>query len=98
LVRLRNSTELLHSSTAAILSRELEQHEANDHASHIAAKWQQAATGALNQVRSQAHYRDRTNIAARESMHSVDRFGDDEDDLPVIHPVLDGRMKDVARM
>ncbi|KAJ8594242.1 Metallo-dependent phosphatase [Rhizopogon salebrosus TDB-379] len=98
LVRLRDSTQLLHSSTATILSRELEhrKQEADDHKSRIAAKWQRAATGALNQVRSQAHYRDHTNVAARESMDSVDCFGDDEDDLPVIHPVVDGRIKDVA--
>jgi 5'-nucleotidase len=90
----------LHSSTATILSRELEhrKQEADDHKSRIAAKWQRAATGALNQVRSQAHYRDHTNVAARESMDSVDCFGDDEDDLPVIHPVVDGRIKDVAMM
>jgi len=106
LVRLRDSTKLLHSSTAAILSRELEhlKHEANDHKLRIAAKWQRAATGALNQARSQAHYRDHTNVAAQESMDSVDCYnratveGDDEDDLPVIHPVVDGRMQDVARM
>ncbi|OAX34918.1 hypothetical protein K503DRAFT_785425, partial [Rhizopogon vinicolor AM-OR11-026] len=100
-----HSTKPLHSSTAEILSRELEhrQHAANDHKSLIAAKWRQAATGALNQARSRAHYRDHTNVAARESMDSVDYFdratgeGDDEEDLPVIHPIVDGRIKDVAR-
>ncbi|OJA12753.1 hypothetical protein AZE42_07928, partial [Rhizopogon vesiculosus] len=105
LIRLRDSTELLHSSTAETLSRELEHrsHEADVHKSHIAAKWQRAAAGALHQARSATHYRDHTNVAARESMDSVDCFnratseGDYEDDLPVIHPVVDGRIKDVAR-
>ncbi|OJA12754.1 hypothetical protein AZE42_07929 [Rhizopogon vesiculosus] len=105
LVRLRDSTKLLHSSTAAILSRELEhrKHEADDHKSRIAAKWQRAATGALNQARSKAHYQDHINVAAQEPMDSVDCFNratagdDDEDDLPVIHPVVDGRLKNVAR-
>ncbi|OJA10884.1 hypothetical protein AZE42_11072, partial [Rhizopogon vesiculosus] len=75
----------------------------NDHKSLIAAKWKRAATGALNQARSRAHYRDHTNVAARESMDSVDCFdratgdGDDEEDLPVIHPIVDGRIKNVAR-
>ncbi|OAX32241.1 hypothetical protein K503DRAFT_787325, partial [Rhizopogon vinicolor AM-OR11-026] len=105
LIRLRDSAALLHSSTAAIVSRELEhrKHGSEDQKSHIASKWQRATTGALNQARSQAHYRDHTNVAARESMDSVDCFnrarveGDDDDDLPVIHPVVDGRLKDVAR-
>lgn len=99
MVRLCDVTELLHSSTAAILSRELErrEHEADDHKSRITAKWQRTATSALNQVRTQAYYQDRTNVAVRESVDSVDRFGDDEDDSLVIHPVLDGRIKDVAR-
>lgn len=101
-----SSTGLLHSSTAAILSRELEhrKYEAGDHKSRIATKWQRAATGALNQARSRAHYQDHTNVAARESMDSVDCFnrakgeGEDEDDLPLIHPVVDGRVQDVTRM
>ncbi|OAX31678.1 hypothetical protein K503DRAFT_870531 [Rhizopogon vinicolor AM-OR11-026] len=105
MVRPRDYTELLHNSTAVIFLRELERckHEAEDHKSRIATKWQRTATDALNQARSLAHYRDNTNVAIRESMDTADCFNpttaedDDEDDMPVIHPVVDGRKKDVNR-
>lgn len=75
-------------------------------------KWQHAAALALRS-RSNAHYKDQINVSTREHMSGVDSFnggkarkgsigeaekGDnDEDDLLVIHPVVDGRLKDEGR-
>ncbi|KAH7927752.1 Metallo-dependent phosphatase [Leucogyrophana mollusca] len=92
----------LHCDTADIVSREV-----------IVHKWQRAAGGILQRLRSRAHYRDRINIAANEHMSDVDCFsgdqarqgrktneekGDERDEyLPVIHPVIDNRLRDGGR-
>ncbi|KAF9228782.1 Metallo-dependent phosphatase [Gyrodon lividus] len=85
---------------------------AHNHWPNIAQKWQHAAAKILHKLRSRAHYLDHINITAREHMSGVDCFngkkvrrGNGEnghgkshsEDLPVIHPVADGRFKDVAR-
>ncbi|KAF8431807.1 Metallo-dependent phosphatase-like protein [Boletus edulis BED1] len=94
MVRLREKEEKidhLHSETAEVVGREIEHRER----------------------RSRMHYQDHFNITAREHMSCVDcydgtkvRRGNDgknghektyKGDLLVIHPVVDGRFKDVAR-
>jgi len=79
----------------------------------FAQRGQRTAVNTLYKLRRRVHYQDHFNTAAREHMSGVDCFdgkkarqghgGDDhhensyEEDLLVIHPVLDGRFKDVAR-
>ncbi|KAH7910160.1 Metallo-dependent phosphatase-like protein [Hygrophoropsis aurantiaca] len=92
--------------------RSSEQHLA-DSKLHIAHKWQRVASGVLQKLHSGAHYRDRLNVSANEHMSVIDCFNgkmmrqeevdDKEDnvgdeDLLVIHPVIDGRLRDVGRM
>ncbi|KAG6333825.1 hypothetical protein ID866_5257 [Astraeus odoratus] len=103
----------LHTGTLNIVTREIDRRkqQADSKKSMIARRWQNAVSGVILQLRSKAHYVDHMNITAREDMSSVDCFGgsdskanndnqesaDFHEDLLVIHPALDGRLKDEAR-
>ena len=71
-----------------------------------------AVAKALSKKKGRAHHRSYHSIATKEHMSAVDCFdgkaarssfkqvdesNDNDMDLIVIHPVVDGRMKDVAR-
>lgn len=104
-------TNHLHEDTKAIIGKERERRERHGtHAqSKAAQQWQHAAALALRSG-SHAHYKDQINISAREHMSEVDCFdggkarkgGVDhednygEEDLPTIHPTVDGRLKNEA--
>jgi hypothetical protein len=96
----------LHEDTRAIIGKERESRER-----HATQQWQHAAALALRS-KSHAHYKDQINVSAREHMSSVDCFegskarrgvadkenrDDRGEDLPTIHPVVDGRLKDEGR-
>lgn len=99
----------LHAETKRILSQEKELRDGPPK-SRAVSHWQHAA--ALIRSRSQA-LKDKINISVREDMSSVDGFngskmrkgnvggyeqGDNEDeDMLVIHPVIDGRLQDEGR-
>jgi len=103
----------LHKDTKAIVGKERERRErhGDNTPSTATRQWQHAATLALRS-KSHAHYKDQINVSAREHMSCVDCFegskarrgvahkesGDDQgEDLPTIHPVVDGRLKDEGR-
>ena len=80
--------------------------------SNAAHKWQHMATLAL-QLKSSNHYKDHINVSTKEDMSCVDCFNgvkagkgsigdmtevnENDEDLLVIHPVADGRLKDEGR-
>lgn len=80
--------------------------------SDAAHKWQHAAALALRS-KSSTHYKDHINISTREDMSDVDCFNgakarkgsvgdmvevnENDEDLLVIHPVVDGRLRDEGR-
>jgi 5'-nucleotidase len=99
----------LHEDTKAIICRERETRERQG--THTQSKavqhWQRAAALAL-QSKSHAHY-----ISRREHMSCVDCYdggkarrgvadegnvyNQREEDLPIIHPIIDGRLKDEGK-
>lgn len=99
----------LHSETHRIVSQAKERREVSTRSKAV-AHWQHAA--ALIRSRSQV-LKDEINVSAREHMSGVDCFNgskarkgsvngdekrDNEDeDMLVIHPVIDGRLKDEGR-
>ncbi|KAF9234769.1 Metallo-dependent phosphatase-like protein [Melanogaster broomeanus] len=112
IVRLRDEkkeTEHLHMDTDDIVKREID-HRKRHAVPNVAQKWQHAGANILQKLRSRAHYMGHINVTEREHMSGVDCFNGKKvrhgenghedshsDDLPVIHPVVDGRFKDVAR-
>ena len=80
--------------------------------SNAAHEWQNAARLALRS-KSSTHYKDHINISTKEDMNCVDCFdgvkarkgsvgdmievNENNEDLLVIHPVVDGRLKDEGR-
>lgn len=102
----------LHPDTRKIISKAQGAREASTHTRAI-KHWQHAAVLAVRHVRSRAHYKDRIDVSGKEHMSEVDCFhgakarkgsigieekGDNKDeDLLVIHPVVDGRLKDEGR-
>jgi 5'-nucleotidase len=102
-------TAFIQSDTEAIIQREkTRQHKLE---SSARMRWKKAAELAINHVRSKRHYQDNMAISRHEHMSGVDSFdgekmrggkssgGTDarDEDLLVIHPVVDGRLKDVGR-
>jgi len=100
-------TNYLHKDTNAIIGKERERRKRHVK-SKAAQQWQHAAALALRP--SRAHYQDQINVSAREHMSGVDCFDGGkarkgsvayngnygEEDLPTIHPMVDGRLKDKA--
>lgn len=79
------------------------------HAASLALHW---STHWSKKSRSKAHYRDQLKVSTTEHMSSVDPFdgekarrgefgkrkkGNDEEDLLVVTPYIDGRLKDKGR-
>ncbi|TFK55022.1 Metallo-dependent phosphatase [Heliocybe sulcata] len=97
----------LHPDTERILHREKTYKE--EARSRAARNWQHLANIAVHRSRSREHYRSQISVSSREHMSEVDCFqnkalrdedgtGDgSEEDLLVIHPELDGRLKDLGR-
>ena len=101
----------LHGDTGAIISKERERRERHSAHIKTAQQWQHAAALALRS-RSRAHYQDPMNVSGREHMSGVDCFDggnarrgivadrkngeNNGEDMPIIHPVVDGRLKDEA--
>lgn len=97
----------LHPNTRTIISK------AHDNFTRAVKHWHHAAVLAVRHSRSKAHYRDRIDVSGREHMSDVDCFhgakarkgsigvedqGDNpHEDLLLIHPVVDGRLKDEVR-
>lgn len=110
LVDTNKGISFIQSDTEAIIQREkTHQHRSQNKAQ---MRWKQATSHAIKAVRSKRHYQDTMAIAQKEHMSDVDTFDGDkmmrggkaggvqeegDDDLLVIHPVIDGRMKDVGR-
>jgi 5'-nucleotidase len=95
--------------TEAIVQREqTRQHKL---ASRAKMEWKQAASLAIRHIRSKRHYQDNISVANSEHMSNVDVFdgskmrcgkteggeGEVDEDLLQIHPVVDGRFKDIGR-
>jgi 5'-nucleotidase len=76
-------------------------------------RWKHAANLALNWSRSKEHYQDHLSVTAKEHMSGVDCFdgqkarsgeefegipqGEGDEDLLVVSPVVDGRLRDEGR-
>jgi 5'-nucleotidase len=100
----------LRSDTWATISRE-KAREKTPIESSVADRWKHAASIALHWSRSKAHYQDHLTVTAREDMSAVDCFDDQktrsggvtdrvdngDEDLLVISPTVDGRLKDEGR-
>ena len=102
----------LHPETHTIIkkARQLREDTAR---SRAVEHWKHAAVLAVHHARSKAHYMDRIAVSHNEHMSGVDCFnghqarkgsigeddkGDNEEgDLLVIHPTVDGRLKDEGR-
>ncbi|EGN96165.1 hypothetical protein SERLA73DRAFT_170577 [Serpula lacrymans var. lacrymans S7.3] len=96
-----------------VRERERLNHHKDDNHLKISHQWQQIAARALAQSRSRAHYSDHIKTSEREHMSDVDCFDgqkarsgraedagkkyDGDEDLLIIHPVIDGRLKDEGR-
>ncbi|KZP03788.1 hypothetical protein FIBSPDRAFT_941342 [Athelia psychrophila] len=103
----RVSVDHLHPETRTIIS------QAHTTSTRAVKHWHHAAMLAVRHSRSKAHYKDRIDVSGREDMSDVDCFhgaqarkgiigvgghGDGADeDLLLIHPVVDGRLKDEGR-
>lgn len=99
----------IQSDTEAIVQREKTRQHKVESRAH--AHWKKAAALAIKHVRSKKHYQDNMAIAHNEHMSDVDSFDGEkmrdgksrstdeteDNDLLVIHPVVDGRFKDVGR-
>ncbi|KZP23681.1 Metallo-dependent phosphatase [Athelia psychrophila] len=97
----------LHPDTRAIIR------QAHTKFTRAVKHWHHAAVLAVRHSRSKAHYKDRIDVSGREDMSDVDCFqgakarkgsigvgdqGNNTDgDLLLIHPVVDGRLKDEGR-
>ncbi|KAI6036873.1 Metallo-dependent phosphatase-like protein, partial [Pisolithus microcarpus] len=98
MIRLSHQTmelNLLHDDTPSIIAREVYHQKRH-------AGVQLAAVRCLS---PNTHYLDHINVSAREHMSGVDCFdggtvrrGRGAADLPVIHPAVDGRLKDEGRV
>ncbi|KZP23699.1 Metallo-dependent phosphatase [Athelia psychrophila] len=103
----RASVDHLHPETRSIIS------QAHTTPTRAVKHWHHAAMLAVRHSRSKAHYKDRIDVSGREDMSDVDCFhgakarkgsiglGGQADaadeDLLLIHPVVDGRLKDEGR-
>jgi len=98
----------IQSDTEAIIQREkTRQHKLE---SSARMRWKKAADLAIKHVRSKRHYQDNMAVARHEHMSGVDSFDGEkmrggkssgnadamDEDLLVIHPIVDGRLKDVG--
>ncbi|KAF7983055.1 hypothetical protein HWV62_23947 [Athelia sp. TMB] len=107
------SMDHLHPETHSIIkkARQLREESAR---SRAVEHWKHAAVLAVRHARSKAHYMDRIAVSHKEHMSGVDCFnghqarkgsigeddkGDNEEgDLLIIHPTVDGRLKDEGRV
>ncbi|EPQ58734.1 hypothetical protein GLOTRDRAFT_104166 [Gloeophyllum trabeum ATCC 11539] len=100
----------LHSDTGRIVRREKARKEESSGRSRAAHNWQHLADLVTHRSRSREHYKNQIGISSREHMSEVDCFnnetlrsldGSEDDgaqgDLLVVHPEVDGRLKDVGR-
>ncbi|KAK0197572.1 Metallo-dependent phosphatase-like protein [Armillaria mellea] len=102
----------LRRGTKEAVSREIASRKHKHHESKAVSQWKNAAHLAVRWARSKAHYRDHFKICVTEDMSSVDLFDgknvrrgndveekvkEEDDDLLVIAPAVDGRLKDVGR-
>jgi len=99
----------IQSGTEAIIQREkTRQHKLESRAQ---IHWKKAASLAIKHARSKRHYQDNIAVARNEHMSEVDVFDgqkmregkasgneviENDADLLVIHPVVDGRLKDIG--
>jgi 5'-nucleotidase len=99
--------------TAIHRERARKERENQHHASRATQLWKHAASVALRWARSRAHYREQLLVSTTEHMSAVDAFDGKEvrlgrksntevnksaeDDLLVVEPVVDGRLKNEGR-
>lgn len=101
-----------HSSTRAVISRERAKRNIVETVeSRITQRWRHAAELARRWSRSRSHYQEKLNVSTMEHMSTVDacdggnlRQGKGvgvisglEDDLLVVSPHIDGRLRDEGR-
>ncbi|KAI0273835.1 Metallo-dependent phosphatase [Gloeopeniophorella convolvens] len=112
LARFNESQDHLHEDTHRIVQNERKRVEkTKSHHAKIAEQWQRAASSAVRWSRSRRGFRDHINITSKEHMSGVDCFdgarqraGEPQDevdqsdeDLLVVNPWVDGRLKDEGR-
>ena len=101
----------LDTSTPAIIAREVARRGREATISNTAVnQFKQAARRALRWSRSKTRHQDYLNVAEREHMSNVDCFDGQaarsgeagnvetgDEDLLTIHPIVDGRLKNIGR-
>jgi len=82
-----------------------------NHQSNAVRLWEHAVDLAIHRARTKFHYQNHFKICETEDMSPIDAFDGDnvrkgrecletvakEEDLPVVSPEIDGRLKDIAR-
>jgi len=105
--------ELLQDANGVIIDKlDNETREASkNHRSNAVKLWEHAVDLAIHRARAKFHYQNHFKISETEHMSPVDAFDGDnarkgreclesvakEEDLPVVSPEIDGRLKDIAR-